>query len=267
MTSLDVVSIATNGYTKYWLNMITSFQENNVVFEKVVVHVLTDDPEFVIDYANKNPKMKFVAHQVESMPWPLPTLMRYNYISRIGEFLESENFLYIDSDMIFHPDFDFEMNKNLREYPVNLVIHPGYWRARYASSLSVNLMSFKMLISDLYKRLKFGGLGAWETSRRSTAYVTRKNRNVYVCGGVWFGERVQILIMVNLLKLKTEVDLRNGIIAKWHDESHLNNWLVSYGANLLSPSFCFDPRLSNLTGLKPLIEAVVKVQTDRIQCS
>ena len=264
MTTLDVVSIATNGYTKYWLNMITSFQENNTVFEKVVVHVLTDDLEFVTDHAEKNTKMKFVAHQVESMPWPLPTLMRYEYISRIAEFLKSENILYIDSDMIFHPDFDYEMEKALREYSVNLVVHPGYWRPHYASFLRVNLMSMKMLLSDFYRKLKFGGLGAWETCRKSTAYVKRRDRNVYVCGGVWFGERVQMMKMVNLLKLKTEVDLRNRIIAKWHDESHLNNWLVSHGANLLNPSFCFDPRLSNLSGLKPLIEAVVKGRADRI---
>ena len=264
MTSLDIVSIATNGYTKYWHDMIKSFQDNNKVFQNVVAHIITDDPKFVTDYASKNSEIRFVVHQIESMPWPLPTLMRYTYISKITKFLVSENFLYIDSDMKFHPGFELEMETALRRNQINLVIHPGYWRSNNLKSIKTELPSVKFVISDLYRKLRLGGLGAWEVRRKSTAFVSRKNRRIYVCGGVWFGKRDLIVKMINTLKFETEVDLRNGIISKWHDESHLNKWFATNGANLLDPSFCFDPRLSNLVGLTPRIEAIVKDQTDRI---
>ena len=264
MTSLDIVSVATNGYTKYWHDMIISFQDNNKVFEKVVVHVITDDPVFVNDFAARNLNMKFLVYQIESMPWPLPTLMRYTYISKITKFLESDNFLYIDSDMKFHPGFELEIETALRRNEINLVIHPGYWRNNNLKFCEKELPLVKVVISDLYRKLRLGGLGAWEVRRKSTAYVARKNRRTYVCGGVWFGKRDLIVEMINTLKFETEMELRNGIISKWHDESHLNKWFATNGANLLDPSFCFDPRLSNLVGVTPRIEAIVKDQTDRI---
>ena len=128
MTSIDIVSIATNGYTKYWSEMITSFSEHNQLFDVVVVHVLTDDPLFVKSYSIRHPEIKFVAHKVESMPWPLPTLMRYTYISRIIDSLQTENFLYIDSDMKFHSGFDHDMKLAFSLHTISLVIHPGFWR-------------------------------------------------------------------------------------------------------------------------------------------
>ncbi len=258
MSELDIVSIATNGYTKYWLNMVQSFIQNNSVFKNVVIHVITDDPNFVELSAPKKSGLKYVIHLVESEPWPYPTLLRYRYMSQIFSQIETNNFMYIDSDMLFHPGFDSELDESLVKHKLNFVSHPGYWQDFSKKRNKPNLANTRVLIGNLYRKLMLGGQGAWETKKSSKAFVPRKDRRDYICGGTWFGNKESIRVMIQELEKNTDVDLGNGIIAKWHDESHLNRWYSEFGGNLLKPDFCFDPTYPNLSNLKPKIEAVNK---------
>ena len=72
------------------------------------------------------------------------------------------------------------------------------------------------------------------------------------------------LISIDIKKNKyIEIDLNNGLIAKWHDESHLNWWYANFGGHLLNPEYCFDEKSKHLTGLLPRVIAVDKVGTVR----
>ena len=44
-------------------------------------------------------------------------------------------------------------------------------------------------------------------------------------------------------------DLENGVIALWHDESHLNRYLIDNPPSItLDPSYCFaEEQMSNLS--------------------
>jgi hypothetical protein len=103
-----------------------------------------------------------------------------------------------------------------------------------------------------------GGLGTWENRKKSSAYVPRRSRKVYVCGGFWLGKKSSFEKLVSKLDAETNIDLANGVVAKWHDESHLNKWASENACTVLEPSFCYDASYIWLKNLPEIIQAVRK---------
>ena len=55
------------------------------------------------------------------------------------------------------------------------------------------------------------------------------------------------------------LSLKNGIIAKFHDESHLNAFASqSKSITWLNPEYCFEPSYPNLNSLDPYLHVVDK---------
>lgn len=65
----------------------------------------------------------------------------------------------------------------------------------------------------------------FEKNPKSAAFVPREKFITYVYGGVNFGKTKPYLEYVNECLDGVERDLDNGVIAKWHDESHTNRYL------------------------------------------
>ena len=93
-----------------------------------------------------------------------------------------------------------------------------------------------------------------ETNSNSTAYIPERHRCVYVQGCVWGAKGSHIEYMVNLMKNNINIDLQNNIIAIWHDESHLNKFIVDHRTEvaILSPSMAY-PEMWNLPVNKLMI--------------
>jgi hypothetical protein len=106
--------------------------------------------------------------------------------------------------------------------------------------------------------LSMGSLGTWETRKKSSAYVPRNTRATYVCGGFWLAKKPDFIKLVTKLDSETDIDTTNGVVAKWHDESHLNKWASETGCTVLDPSFCYDSSYDWLRGLPEVIRAVRK---------
>jgi Glycosyltransferase family 6 len=261
---ISLISIATNGYTKYWLQMINSMISNKQESTRIRIHILTDDPEFVRLNAPSHPSVGIMIHKIDSEPWPYPTLHRYKYINSIVDDLDTEYFMYLDADMKAHPGFDNNLKNLFETHEMNFVAHPGFWRDKQNLIFTSDFIGLRRHAGDLYRLLRFGGLGDWETRRKSTAFVPRKGRKLYICGGIWFGKVNRLRELVTTLETNVSTDSEAGLIAKWHDESHLNAWFVKNGGWVLSPEYCFDPTYPQLRHLRPLIEAVDKGNIERV---
>jgi histo-blood group ABO system transferase len=78
----------------------------------------------------------------------------------------------------------------------------------------------------------------FERRRESTAFV--EGEPAYYCGGVVGGERGSFLHMAGIIAKGIDADRANGILAVWHDESHLNRYLYDHPpARVLTPAYCF----------------------------
>ena len=62
----------------------------------------------------------------------------------------------------------------------------------------------------------------------------------YFAGGFNGGKTESYLSMASTIAQNIMTDLQKGIIAVWHDESHLNRYFATHEPSLiLSPSYCY----------------------------
>ena len=252
---LAIVSIATGRYLHFWEDLVKSCAENFVNFENIQWVLLTDRQE---ELSNEVIKLLGIRLSTEFVPhseWPLPTLLRYQYMLRFQNLLIAPKILYMDADMkavskVLGSDLDAFFSPN----EMTLVLHPGYFRLRNNSFFRHP----RLALSDLKLQFIFGGLGSWETNKRSLAFVSRKKRRNYFCGGIWGGPRKSFIEFVSTLSERVQTDLENGYVAKFHDESHLNWFAANFKFRTQSPSWCYDERYVILSGVRPIIVAVDK---------
>jgi hypothetical protein len=258
MREYAVISLATGTrYVQYWKDLINSFRSCNVDFSNITFYLLTDNLSLCETFA-KEMGINLKGFQIPSYAWPEATLLRYREILKIRQDVTENIIIYLDADMLVKADFLRTLSPNSWDTGIALVSHPGYWRPKRLRAFLFYLKSPIQAFKDLSLKLRIGGLGSWETKSTSTAFVPRKLRRNYVCGGTWMGVRTSFFAMVDECALAVDLDLERGFIAKWHDESHLNKWKSEHVVEVLSPGYCFDPTYKNLFGERELIRAVRK---------
>jgi hypothetical protein len=253
--SVGICSIATNEYISLWDDMATSADQIFTRESNVVFHVFTDQVEFCIKRIREFQNIQCKVHRIENLIWPAATIDRYRVFFEAKNALTEDFLVHMDADMIIHKDFLLELEKFPLKQQITCVAHPGYWRKKIFSRGEYSL---QRRVKDLFLFLKVGALGAWETRPESAAFVPRSSRKDYVCGGVWMGNRLAFLDLCETLYASVEYDHSRNVIAKWHDESHLNHWISTHDFNLLPPSFCFSKDYPHLSELENIIEAVTK---------
>lgn len=168
-------------------------------------------------------------------PWPLVTLLRFDTFLSIESELEKCDYLmFSNANMVCNEKvyFDDMFPRTENDESLFVTIHPGYCE--------------KHIISKPYDR-----------NRKSLAYVPWNCGRDYVIGAMFGGETNAFLRMSKTLKKRIEEDLKNNIIAKWHDESHLNRYIISKrGVRVISPEYCYPFGMK--VNYRPKISAVSK---------
>jgi len=257
-TEVGIISIATNSYFDYWLNMVESAHRAIDFGTSVTFYLFTDQPDRNHEIDHLKDRFRFIFVQIPPYTWPDATIKRYEVIHEHQHLLSNRVLIYLDSDMLIQQDFIPGMLGLLENSEMVLVRHPGYFRPSGFQLLRLYLFNPRMVAKDLIMRIKFGGLGAWETRSRSVSFVPRNLRARYVCGGTWFGLNRTFLECVERLKDQVAIDDDNSVMAIWHDESHLNNLATNVKLSFVDSRYCFDPRFPNLKTLPNIIEAVNK---------
>lgn len=147
-----------------------------------------------------------IIEQVD-LGWPGNTLYRFRLFSDSKHLLSSCDYVYFfNANMLFIAQVGEEFLPTV-EQPLVMVHHPGFV-AKARSEFT------------------------YEDDTRSTACVRPDEGRYYVMGGVNGGETQAFLAMSHQLRLKIEEDERNGLIAKWHDESHLNRFAIDHETSI-----------------------------------
>jgi hypothetical protein len=229
--------------------------------DSVHLYLFTDSVREADFFASQLKNLAVTIIEIPPYTWPEATLYRYRIYSKHAESLHGDILMHLDADMIINADFVSKIKNLFRNSGMALVAHPGFWRPKRATSLlRLYFMNPKKLYSDFKMKVFMGGLGSWEVHDTSSAYVPRKNRQRYVCGGTWLGTRKEFLDLAKSLDENVRTDESNGVLAIWHDESHLNHWASRNSYIQLTPEYCFDSSYPQLRSITPLITAVDKNQ-------
>lgn len=256
---LTIFTIATDKYFEYWVSLVESAKKYLSKDISTQWIVFTNRSEDLAQKIELTSDMDLIVQPINGLEWPLPTLLRYSFINSVKNLVSGKEFMYLDADMLFMNHIDKLDNLvHNPEKKITLIMHPGFYRCSGLELAIFYLRNIKFIFKDLKLKIRYGSLGTWETKRISMAFVERSKRKKYVCGGVWFGEKNAVLEMCELLASRVLKDYSNNVVAKYHDESHLNWFATESEVTLLGPEYCFEQSYPQISSIFPKILAVNK---------
>jgi histo-blood group ABO system transferase len=198
---VGLLLIATNKYRIFLQPLITTADTFFLKNHDVEYFIFTSDLPDI------NTQRKIHHLPTYHKPWPYMTLERYKLFNNASNFLSQMDFIfYCDVDMKF---VDYVSDEIL--HSIVATIHPGF----------------------------VGQRGTPETNPNSLAYVAPTEKMQYFAGGFNGGSAEEFLKMSHVLSNNIASDLQKGIIALWHDESHLNRYMIDNPpTKILDPSYC-----------------------------
>ncbi len=198
---IGLLLIATGKYEKFIKPLIESANKYFLKKHEVTYFLFTDSNNF-------NNEKNIIKIKKEHMPWPSPSLTRYEtFVQNESIFEQMDYLFYCDIDMLFVDEIDDDI---LSERVAT--IHPGF----------------------------LGNRGTPETNPESKAFIGVDEKLCYYAGGFNGGSKIEFLKMSKILDLNIKDDLKKGIIAVWFDESHTNRYFLDNPpTKILSPSYCY----------------------------
>lgn len=140
----------------------------------------------------------------DATKWPLVTLMRYKFF----HCCESELMKY---------DYCIFCNANL--YWINEVSEEMLLPKKGSNKIRFQWHPYYTTVSTPQEL-------PYDRTEGSTARVGYDEGRYYIAGGLLAGETKPFLDMSKDLEKKIDEDFNKGIIAKFHDESHINRWII-----------------------------------------
>lgn len=252
--SITFITIATNGYLDLAHELARSMV-GNLVYKGTPValnfHILTNLSTRSIPTELQDQVQHF---EFSNPPWPEITSERYTYLIRHEENIKTSHVFWVDADMLMKRSVSIE--ELCHETQISLAPHPGFtWRRSLGKvALQVGPRALAQLAYQLLRNLvlqKTFVLGDWETRRASNAFIGRKAKKIYYHGAIWGGPKLQVFDMCRVLSERTMSDTRRGMVARWHDESHLNWFAAKNPVFTLPDGFSgwecaidFDPKIT-----------------------
>ena len=139
-------------------------------------------------------RIRFIKNEIKHEPWPFTTLKRFEYfLSAREEIADSDYSFYVDVDSLF------------------------------IKEIQTSILSGKGMIGTIHPCL-FVGPGSPERNPESKACIPMGSDSRYFCGGFFGGSSKEFIETSESILSNIQDDLQRGIIAVWHDESHLNKY-------------------------------------------
>jgi len=200
---IGLLIIATNKYINFVNPLLNSADEWFLKDHDVTYFVFTNQ-----EISNIETKRNIKKIETVHKNWPFMTLERYKLFFNSKEILSEMDYLYYcDADMRFVNNVGDEILSDLVATQ-----HPGHYERR----------------------------GTPETNPNSLACVYPHENMQYFAGGFNGGNSKEFLKMSETLSNNIDNDYSRGIIAIWHDESHLNRYMIdNVPTKILDPSYCY----------------------------
>lgn len=216
---IALVNIATNKYINFLPNLYQGL-DINFLPEHEVEYVLFTNMDFQLNGC----KRKINTVKIDHREWPYMTLHRYKFFTQASKLLSNYDYIfYSDVDMAFVSPIKEEIFSKL-----TAVMHIG--------NLNKNKNQY-----------------SYERNQKSTAAMKYDEGDTYYAGGFNGGKMDNFLKMSEVLDKNIDKDSEENIIAKWHDESHLNKYLwLNKPEKILPIYYCWPEPF----GIKPEVKII-----------
>lgn len=212
--SVAILYICTGDYVLFWKNFYTSAEKYLLPGFNKHYFVFTDASEIFMGHL---PNVHVIFQK--ALPWPYPTLFRFRFFKSISQQL-------MEFDYAFFFNANTRIDKTILPQDIlpaageELVVtqHPGFWN-------------------------KTNETFTYERNPASTAFVLQGEGSLYAAGGLNGGRAPAYLAFVNECSSNIDKDLENNIIAVWHDESHLNKFILNRKVKVLHPGFLYPAEM------------------------
>lgn len=223
--------------TGEYINFLPKYYEN---IEKYFLP--NSEKTFLVftDGELNDPPSNLIPYIQEHLDWPYITLTRFGIIRRASEVVKEHDwFVFLDADAlvvdtILEKDF-FDENKKFFG-----VHHPCHY--------------LKMPPHDKFP-------GAFEVNPLSNSCIKESDdTSIYYQGCLWGGKVPDVLELIDELDKRVSNDLKNNVIAVWHDESHLNKFFIENKKEVhtLNSGFAYPEVFENYCDFKPKIVHLAK---------
>lgn len=211
MNRIAILYICTGKYDVFWKGFLRSYEKNFLPNSIKEYFVFTDAPSL---YGEDKCKRIHRIFQ-KKLGWPYDTLMRFQMFDSIADRLQEFDYVFFMNANCKCVSVITEEEFLPKKKDILVVQHPGEYNKKP-------------------KKFSYG------RNPQSTAYIPKGEGRYYVCGGINGGRTAAYLELIRELKKNVDIDIKNHVIAKWHDESHINHYIYTHDNwEMLSPSYCY----------------------------
>ncbi len=208
---VGILYICIGKYSIFWNDFRQSVENNFLPGVEKIYFVFTDSDQI------KCEKNIFVIKQVD-LGWPKNTLLRFKIFLKAKElWKECSHLIFFNANLIVTKCIyaDEILPNGIDDDGTFVTIHPGYHNKKSSAF-------------PLERRQKI-----------SKAYIDKPKSDYYFAGGLNGGLQEKFTKLIQTLESNIDIDLDNGIIAVWHDESHINSYMMGRNPKIISPSYLY----------------------------
>lgn len=207
---IGLIYISTGRYIEFFPDFFASAERHLLNGHALHYFVFTDR---TLDLFNQCERIHVIPQS--QLNWPLAVLSKFRIILGATLDLQEMDFLFmVNANVMFKVDVGEEI---IPEEDTNWLIgvqHPYFYDKT---------------------RNEF----PYERSPESTACIAMEDGSVYYAAGFAGGRTGEWLRLCTTLHRNTEIDYSKGIIAIWHDESHLNRYFLENPPRTLTPAYIY----------------------------
>lgn len=208
--SIAILYIALGDYKCFWEDFYNSFESRFLTGCSKKYYVFTDDRSF---FSRCSENVQVIDQ--ENLGWPGNTLYRFEMFLSIRERL-------INEDYVFFFNANYLCNKEVGlgdvfflDAALLCVAHPGFYG-----------------LSNYYYN--------YDRNKKSLAFVPYGEGECYIQGCFLGGKPNAFLEMCEKLSDNIRIDDEHGVLAEWHDESHVNRYIIGRNdVTILGPEFAY----------------------------
>ena len=201
---IAILYICTGKYFIFWENFYRSMERYFLPYTIKHYFVFTDQNALLF-----NERVHLIYQQ--HLGWPFDTLLRFHMFHEIKEQLSQFDYIFfLNANMLCVAPIDEEILP--KEEQLVALLHPGFYA----------------------KERKFF---TYENDPASLAFIQKNKGKYYFMGAFNGGKSKAYLKLIETLAHRIEKDLNKNIIAIWHDESHLNRYLLHKRVKKVDPSY------------------------------